>query len=48
MDNQETSYVSNLPVYPHQIIDEIYKENREAVNDEINQVDEMFLLEAAK
>ena len=48
MDYQEENYVSNLPVYPHQIIDEIYKENREAVNKEIDSVDEMFLLEAAK
>ena len=35
-------------VASHEVIDELYQEGRDAVNAEINQVDDLFLMEAAK
>lgn len=35
-------------MYPHEAIDAIYHEARSAVDNEISQVDDLFLLNAAK
>ena len=34
--------------YAYETIDDIYNDSRNAVNDEIDQVDDLFLLDAAK
>ena len=35
-------------MHAHEVIDQLYKEDRNAVNFEIDQVDDLFLLDAAK
>ena len=37
-----------MELFAHEVIDEVYQEGRAAVDKEIDQVDDLFLLDAAK